>query len=275
MSHFKHTKGQLRTRSLLKPAASDIQTSDTFTWVQEVLPFKIGLFQVEHWLPASTHTPVEIARITGIHCLIRHTHITPNRIHFNEHLTTICSYCWLSCSFYQMCTFFVSKTGSVKLKDLWVESGVSLTKGLYVLCDQWTKFRDATGQTYQSLFILQRPLVGPVPCHGSAVWTRPATWWNVLAWKWEETDSDISLCKQWLKHWADFSLCVGVHKGNSSWRMRPGYSKFLHFIVSSPQLDTHCEAGLQRLEVGSTLPSGSTANQTRINDAHWTVWTCQ
>lgn len=65
------------------------------------------------------------------------------------------------------------------------------------------------------------------------------------AWKWEEADRDISLCARWLKHWTGFSFCMGVQKGNSDYRMRPGYSKFLHFIASSPQQDTHCEAGLR------------------------------
>lgn len=82
-------------------------------------------------------------------------------------------------------------------------------------------------------------------------------------WKWEENDSDISQCAHWLKHWTDCSLCMGVHKGNSNYRVRPSYSKFLHFIASSPQQDSHCEAGLVRFEVELTLPSGTSVNQSR------------
>lgn len=72
--------------------------------------------------------------------------------------------------------------------------------------------------------------------------------------KWEEAGSDISLCARWLKHWTDFNVCVGVHKGNSNYIMRPGYSKFLHFISSSPQQDTHSEAGLNGVWSGIDPP---------------------
>lgn len=66
------------------------------------------------------------------------------------------------------------------------------------------------------------------------------------------------VCVHWLKHWTDFSFCTGVRGGNSDYRVRPDYSKFLHFIVSSPQgRFTHCEAGLKRLEVEPTPPIGN------------------
>ncbi len=60
--------------------------------------------------------------------------------------------------------------------------------------------------------------------------------------------------------------------------MRPSYSKFLHFIASSPQQETQCEAGLQRFEVELTLPSGSTVNQTTrihglVTDFHVNILT--
>lgn len=156
-----------------------------------------------------------------------------------------------------------------------MESGFPLSAGgLLVLCVQWTKFRAATSQTYQSLFILQRPLVRAVPCHGSAPSLPGDLMKSFQLWKWEGTDSDISLCAHWLKHWIDFSVCMGVHKGNSGYRMRPGYSKFLHFIACSPQQDTRCEAGLRRFEVESTLPSGTAVNQTTGIYAPCAGWNC-
>lgn len=57
-----------------------------------------------------------------------------------------------------------------KLRDK--QNGLSvkcLESPLHKVWKQRTKFREATSLTYQSLFILQRPLVGPVSCHGSAL----------------------------------------------------------------------------------------------------------
>ncbi len=93
----------------------------------------------------------------------------------------------------------------------------------------------------------------------------PATWWSLFSLEVRgnrqrclSLSLSLSLsacvCVRRLTHWTDFSFCTGVQKGNSSYRMRPGYSKFLHFIASSPQQDTLCEAGLRWFEVESTPP---------------------
>lgn len=116
------------------------------------------------------------------------------------------------------------------------------------VCERRTKFRAATSPTHQGLFILQRPLVGAVPCHGSAggaaaaaacVSLRPARLDSRSA-SWE-TPAPIPL---WLslfllRHFNSFvwlgCQCGRVLGGNSVCRVRPPYSKFLHFIVSSPR----------------------------------------
>lgn len=117
------------------------------------------------------------------------------------------------------------------------------------VCERRTKFRAATSPTHQGLFILQRPLVGAVPCHGSAggggaaagacVSLRPARLDSRSA-SWE-TPAPISLwlSRVLLRHFNSFlwlgRQCRRVLGGNSACRVRPAYSKFLHFIVSSPR----------------------------------------
>lgn len=82
----------------------------------------------------------------------------------------------------------------------------------------------------------------------------PAAGWNILFSFKRETLREMALYAHWLKHWTHFSVYVGVLKGNSEYRVRPGYRKFLHFIVSSPRRATHCEAGLKRLQAEPTPP---------------------
>lgn len=64
----------------------------------------------------------------------------------------------------------------LKVSEFRMESGVRGhvrdrgENGAYSVCycERRPKFRAATSPTHQGLFILQRPLVGAVPCHGSA-----------------------------------------------------------------------------------------------------------
>lgn len=65
---------------------------------------------------------------------------------------------------------------ALKLADFSMESGCP--RGQHVLFGRRTKFRAATGPTHQGLLILQRPLVRPVPCHGSAAEAAAASLWS-------------------------------------------------------------------------------------------------
>lgn len=146
--------------------------------------------------------------------------------------------------------------------------------GQHVLFGRRTKFRTATGPTHQGLLILQRPLVRPVPCHGSAAAVAAAAslWSGDLSRLCCSASTGKSrrclslLClfpRGRLNHRADPSVRAGVLGGNSGYRVRPGYSKFLHFIVSSPRQEAPCEAGLTGARRRRrSLPSGKAVNQT-------------
>lgn len=95
----------------------------------------------------------------------------------------------------------------------------------------------------------------------------PATCLDFVARLRQESRADVSLLYLFpcgcLNHRADPSVRVGVLGGNSGYRVRPGYSKFLHFILSSPRQEAPCEAGLTGArQRRRSLPSGKAVNQT-------------
>lgn len=131
----------------------------------------------------------------------------------------------------------------------------------------------ATSETHQSLLVLQRPLVGPVPRHGSAPCVRlhPATWWRLCSFgKWQDADKRrLSVREQRLKHRTEF---VGVRKRNSNKRVGPGFGRFLHFIASSPEQDPHRRGGTLWFEVA--LPSGLEPCVSRLKGNYYSHCCC-
>lgn len=127
---------------------------------------------------------------------------------------------------------------------------------------QLTKVCSYCSARWSDPFPAMAPLLLPPPPRLSG----PATCLDFVARLRQESRADVSLlclfpCG-YLNHRADPSVRVGVLGGNSGYRVRPGYSKFLHFIVSSPRQEAPCEAGLTGARRRRrSLPSEKAVNQ--------------